>query len=72
MRADFTVFQHSLLQSLVGVAALLPEVTATFVDGACAFGCSNFPSAPTAAAATATKQDRMTQGLTANSSVALS
>ncbi|KAL3138772.1 hypothetical protein ABBQ32_005616 [Trebouxia sp. C0010 RCD-2024] len=71
MRADFTVYQHSLLHSLVGDAALLPEVTATFVDGACAFGCSNFLSAPVAATATAARQDSMTYGLTANSSVDL-
>ena len=71
MRADFTVFQHSLLHSLVGDAALLPEVTATFVDGACAFGCTNFLSAPVAAAAAASRQDSMTHGLTANASVGL-
>ena len=50
MRADFTVFQHNLLHSLSGDASLLPEVTATFVDGKCAFGCAKFLSAPKAAA----------------------
>lgn len=68
MRADFTVFQHNLLHSLVGDAALLPAVTATFVDGECAFGCANFLAAP---AITAGIQDGMTSGMSDNSSVGL-
>ena len=49
LRADFTVFKADLLASLTGAANLVPEVSATFVDGACAFGCSNFHAAPKAA-----------------------
>ena len=56
MPADFTVLQHNLLHSLAGDASLLPEVTGTFVDGKCVFGCANFASAPEVAAATAARQ----------------
>ena len=71
MRADFTVFRHNLLHSLAGDASLLPEVTATFVDGECAFGCTNFLSAPKAAAAIAARQDSMTQTMSCDSSVGI-
>ena len=46
MRADFSVFQHNLLETLTGDASAIPEVTATFVDGQCSFGGSAFPLAP--------------------------
>lgn len=53
MRADFTVYAHNLLESLPEDVTSLPSVAATFVDGECAFGCSNFPTAPTAPSASA-------------------
>ena len=71
MRADFTVFQHNLLRSLAGDASLLPEVTATFVDGECAFGCGNLLSAPKAATAAASDQNIMAQEKTHDSSVGI-
>ncbi|KAA6418120.1 MAG: hypothetical protein FRX49_11883 [Trebouxia sp. A1-2] len=46
MRADFSIFQHNLLETLTGDLSAVPEVTATFVDGQCSFGCSTFPLAP--------------------------
>ena len=46
MKADFSIFQHNLLETLTGDLSAIPEVTATFVDGQCSFGCSAFPLAP--------------------------
>ncbi|DBA82929.1 TPA: hypothetical protein ACH3X1_006715 [Trebouxia sp. C0004] len=53
MRADFSVFQHNLLDTLTGDVSAIPEVMATFVDGQCSFGCSAFPLAPCVAPSTA-------------------